>query len=129
LRKIRRTFDPSLAAPLALLGIKARAAAAHYIMHLTLSRKKRDNARAWRGFRAAMTLAELALGATAKVVAVVTADTDLELKLREVGFSEGDEVELIARGPFGGQPLAVRLNRTIIAVRLAEAGAVVISDE
>lgn len=76
-----------------------------------------------------MTLAELALGATAKVAAVVTADTDLELKLREVGFSEGDEVELIARGPFGGQPLAVRLNRTIIAVRLAEAGAVVISDE
>jgi ferrous iron transport protein A len=76
-----------------------------------------------------LTLAELKKGLIARVKAVGTADPDLEVKLREVGFSEGDEVELVARGPFGGQPLAVRLNRTLIAIRLAEAGAVVISDE
>jgi ferrous iron transport protein A len=48
----------------------------------------------------------------------------LEAKLREVGFSEGDEVEMLAAGPFGGRTLAVRLNRSIIALRVPEAALV-----
>ena len=93
-------------------------------MQLTLTRKKRDNAVFGDGCE--MTLAELRMGRTARVKAVATSDADLELKLREVGFSEGDEVELVGRGPFGGQPLAVRLNRTVAAMRRAEAQAIAI---
>lgn len=70
------------------------------------------------------TLAQLAEGEIARVVAIQTADPELATKLREIGFSEGDEVELITYGPFGRQPLAVRLNRTIVAMRTAEASAI-----
>jgi ferrous iron transport protein A len=45
-------------------------------------------------------------------------------KLREIGFAEGDEVELIGRGWLGGAPLSIRLNRTVIALRKAEAAMV-----
>lgn len=73
-----------------------------------------------------MNIAELAEGAEARIV-TITADTaELEAKLREVGFCEGDQVQLLTRGPFGGQPLAVRLNRRIIAIRGDEASAIVV---
>ena len=71
-----------------------------------------------------MKLSELKPGGTARVTAVDTGDTGLEAKLREVGFSEGDEVEMLGYGPFGGRTLAVRLNRTIIALRAPEAALV-----
>ena len=69
-------------------------------------------------------LNELKAGATGRVSGIATSDPMLEAKLREIGFAEGDEVELLTRGPFGGQPLAVRLNRTIVALRTLEAKAV-----
>jgi len=72
-----------------------------------------------------MTVAELSIGQCARVAAVA-ASPHLESKLREIGFCEGDDVQLMARGPFGGQPLAVRLNRRIIAMRAEEALALVI---
>lgn len=71
-----------------------------------------------------MKLNELAPGRIARVRGVDAAAAELEAKLREVGFSEGDEVEMLGRGPFGGRTLAVRLNRTIIALRGAEAALV-----
>lgn len=71
-----------------------------------------------------MTIDDLAEGAAARVAAIAAAAPDLEAKLREIGFCEGDEVQLLTRGPLGGQPLAVRLNRRIIALRSAEARAV-----
>ena len=70
-----------------------------------------------------MTIAELRAGDRARILAL-DAPPDLEIKLREVGFCEGDCVELIARGPVDGQPLAVRLNRRLIAMRLSEAHAI-----
>ncbi len=55
-------------------------------------------------------------------VRLISAGVDgLGIKLREIGFSEGDEVEMIGAGPFGGKTLAVRLNRTLIALRTGEA--------
>ena len=55
-------------------------------------------------------------------VRTIGAGTDgLGTKLREIGFSEGDEVEMVGAGPFGGRTLAVRLNRTLIALRTDEA--------
>jgi ferrous iron transport protein A len=72
----------------------------------------------------ARALASLAVGQRGRIVAISRNDQELALKLREIGFSEGDEVELMTRGPFGGQPLAVRLNRTLIAMRGPEADAI-----
>lgn len=71
-----------------------------------------------------MTLNELADGCIAQIESLAALSPDLEAKLRELGFSEGDEVEIVARGPLGGQPLAVRLNRRLIALRDEEASAI-----
>lgn len=51
-------------------------------------------------------------------------DDKLVAKLREIGFAEGDEVELLAVGWLGGAPLSFRLNRTVIALRKGEAALV-----
>ena len=71
-----------------------------------------------------MTLSDLARGAVARISAIESSSEGLAAKLRELGLAEGDEIELWARGPFGGEPLAIRLNRTIIALRNEEAAAI-----
>jgi ferrous iron transport protein A len=70
------------------------------------------------------TINDLAKGVAARVIAIRDDGGEISEKLREFGFSEGDEVEVLAFGPLGGQPLAVRLNRTIVAMRSAEAAAI-----
>lgn len=60
----------------------------------------------------------------ARVAGFSTSDAPLVLKLREIGFAEGDEVELLGRGWLGGAPLSIRLNRTVIALRRNEAALV-----
>ncbi|MBK8199361.1 MAG: ferrous iron transport protein A [Acidobacteria bacterium] len=71
-----------------------------------------------------MTLDELPEGASARIVAIDGVVAELAAKLREIGFCEGDDVELLTRGPLAGQPLAIRLNRRIIAMRTREARAI-----
>lgn len=73
-----------------------------------------------------MNIADLAEGQQGRVSAIIAVSSELEAKLREIGFCEGDEVQLLTRGPLGGQPLAVRLNRRIIAMRNNEASAVMV---
>ena len=68
-----------------------------------------------------MTLNELKEGQHARIVSLSSHKTGIELKLREIGFCEGDEVELLRRGPIGREPLAIRLNRKIFALRSEEA--------
>jgi len=68
----------------------------------------------------------LAKGAVARVTGFEAGDESLVAKLREIGFAEGDEVELLARGWLGGAPLSFRLNRTVIALRKAEAAFVLV---
>jgi ferrous iron transport protein A len=68
-----------------------------------------------------MKLNELLLGQVARVRAIEAAGAEIEAKLREVGFAEGDEVEMLNHGPFRGRTLSVRLNRSIIALRGSEA--------
>ncbi|MGE3142735.1 MAG: ferrous iron transport protein A [Hyphomonadaceae bacterium] len=70
---------------------------------------------------AALTLDQLIRGQRGRIVSIDGAAEDLAQKLRELGLCEGDEVELMARGPIDGQPIAVRLNRTLIALRRGEA--------
>jgi len=68
-----------------------------------------------------MKLNELPFGRIARVSGIDSATIELEAKLREVGFAEGDEVEMLNHGPFRGRTLSVRLNRSIIALRGSEA--------
>ncbi len=70
-----------------------------------------------------MKLDQLKKGSVARVSGFSSEDAGrlTVAKLREIGFAEGDEVELLHTGFFGGTPLSYRLNRTIIALRKGEA--------
>ncbi len=63
----------------------------------------------------------MSFGAVGRVRSIEAGTAELEAKLREVGFAEGDEVEMLAQGPFRRRTVAVRLNRTIVALRGSEA--------
>ncbi len=54
---------------------------------------------------------------------------ELERRLIELGFVEGAKVELLHQGLFGGDPIAVRVAATTIALRRREAMAVMVSHE
>ena len=75
----------------------------------------------------AITLDQLPKNQTARVAGFAEDVTDLVARLREIGFAEDDEVELLHRGPLGGRPLCFRLNRTMIALRPDEARAIYVS--
>jgi ferrous iron transport protein A len=45
-------------------------------------------------------------------------------RLRELGFVAGEQVEVVARGPFGAEPLLVQVGYTRFALRRAEAARV-----
>lgn len=45
-------------------------------------------------------------------------------RLREFGFDDGVMVELLHRGPIGGDPVACRVGRMTVALRRAVAGAI-----
>lgn len=46
---------------------------------------------------------------------------ELERRLIELGFVEGADVELLHQGLFGGDPIAVRVAHTTVALRRHEA--------
>ena len=69
-------------------------------------------------------LDRLAKGVVGRITGFSDSDGKLVAKMREIGFAEGDEVELLNRGWLGGAPLSIRLNRTVIALRLREAALV-----
>ena len=73
-----------------------------------------------------MRLSDLGKGKTAVIRGLAAEDPAMEAKLREVGFAEDDEVEVVHTGPLNGKPICVRLNRTLIALRADEAAAVVV---
>ena len=45
-------------------------------------------------------------------------------RLLEMGFLEGSQVEVLHEAPFGGDPIAVRVRGTLIALRREEANLV-----
>jgi ferrous iron transport protein A len=53
---------------------------------------------------------------------------ELERRLIELGFVEGAEVELLHQGLFGGDPIAVRVAHTTIALRRREAMAILVTE-
>ena len=52
---------------------------------------------------------------------------ELERRLIELGFVEGADVELLHQGLFGGDPIAVRVAHTTIALRRREAMAILVT--
>ena len=70
-----------------------------------------------------MTLSDLDLHRPATVSAVVDAQPNdgIARRLRELGFVPGEVVQLVARGPFGGEPVLVQVGYTRFALRLSEA--------
>ena len=74
-----------------------------------------------------MTLLDLKPGQSARIASFNAENPDLETRLREIGFAEGDDVEIRHVGLFGGNPMSVRLNGTHIALRRAEAAAIVVT--
>jgi len=73
-----------------------------------------------------MTLTELARRKPAIVEAVEdrAPNDPIARRLRELGFVAGEEVEVVASGPLGAEPLLVQVGFTRFALRRAEAARV-----
>jgi ferrous iron transport protein A len=52
---------------------------------------------------------------------------EIESRLIELGFVEGAEIKILHEGPIGGDPIAVRINGTTIALRRREAMAIMVT--
>ena len=82
---------------------------------------------------AGMRLADLAIGAVARVVSVSSLGTggsiDLGRRLAELGFLPGEKLRIVARGLMGREPIAVRIGTGTFALRLFEAACVRVSPE
>jgi ferrous iron transport protein A len=75
---------------------------------------------------AGTSLDQLGVGVRARISAIDWAaleDCDAS-RLRHFGFDEGVAVEPLHLGPFGRDPLAVRVGRMTVAIRRAHARAV-----
>ncbi len=73
-----------------------------------------------------VTLDQLKVGIRARIAAIDWShlgDSDAS-RLRHFGFDEGVSVESLHTGPFGRDPLAVRVGRMTVAIRRAHARAV-----
>ena len=81
-----------------------------------------------------MTLAHLNIGTRARITKIVGADyqpehggfarEELERRLLEAGFLEGETVEILHHGPIGRDPIAVQVGDMVIALRRNEAEAI-----
>jgi ferrous iron transport protein A len=76
-------------------------------------------------------LDQLKLGTRARIAAI---DWDSlggpeAKRLKQFGFDEGVAIEALHWGPFGKDPLAVRVGRMMVAIRKAQARAVKVSTE
>lgn len=74
-----------------------------------------------------VTLDKLPKDVPARITDITSGDDDVVMRLREIGFAEGDEVEALHFGLFGRNPMSVRLNGALIALRRREASCVHVS--
>ncbi len=73
-----------------------------------------------------ITLRDLAKHEKAVICGFDLSDAELVTRLREIGFAEGDPVEALHFGLFGRNPMSVRLNGALIALRRSEAQAILV---
>jgi ferrous iron transport protein A len=76
-------------------------------------------------------LADLEAGRPANIVAVAASSADVPAdlirRLWDLGFMPGEPVRVLARGPLGGEPIAVRVGTSTFALRRQEAACIQIS--
>jgi ferrous iron transport protein A len=74
----------------------------------------------------AIRLDSLPVGSRARVASIDWAalDSGEANRLRQFGFDEGVTVEPLHLGPFGSDPIAIRVGRMTVAIRRKHAGAV-----
>jgi ferrous iron transport protein A len=82
---------------------------------------------------ASLSLAAVQTGFHGRVQSIRAADApgalpalELERRLIELGFVEEAEVQVLHHGPFGRDPIAVRVGDTTFALRRAEARAILV---
>ena len=78
-----------------------------------------------------LSLDQLALGTRGRIAAVdwdALGDSEAS-RLKQFGFDEGVLVQPLHLGPFGKDPLAVRVGRMTVAIRRAQARAIKVSTE
>jgi len=76
-------------------------------------------------------LDQLKLGTRARIAAIdwdSLGDAEAN-RLKQFGFDEGVTIEPLHLGPFGKDPLAVKVGRMTVAIRKAQARAVKVSTE
>jgi ferrous iron transport protein A len=73
-----------------------------------------------------ISLDRLAVGTKARVAAIDWASLEQgeASRLQNFGFDEGVTVEPLHLGPFGRDPIAIRVGRMMVAIRRRHAGAV-----
>jgi ferrous iron transport protein A len=73
-----------------------------------------------------ISLDRLSVGSKARVSSVDWASLDEgeACRLRHFGFDEGVTVEPLHLGPFGRDPIAIRVGRMTVAIRRRHAGAI-----
>ena len=76
-------------------------------------------------------LDQLKLGTRARIAAIDWAalEESEARRLRQFGFDEGVIIEPLHLGPFGRDPLAVRVGRMTVAIRRSHASAVKVTAE
>ena len=72
-------------------------------------------------------LTDLSKNESSVVTGFDETDPGLCIKLREIGFAEGDNVMPLHFGLFGKNPISVRVNGALIALRRQDAQAVIVS--
>jgi len=73
-----------------------------------------------------MKLSQLPKDKIAIITGFSAQNRNLETRLREIGFAEGDKVSVQHKGLFGGNPISVSLNGALIALRKQDAAAIIV---
>ena len=71
-------------------------------------------------------LTDLAKNELALITGFDQLDSELCTRLREIGFAEGDNVTPLHFGLFGKNPISVRVNGALIALRRQDAKAIMV---
>ena len=73
-----------------------------------------------------ISLDQLAVGTRASVTSIDWGSLEVSeaSRLRHFGFDEGVKVETLHLGPFGRDPIAIRVGRMTVAIRRAHARAI-----
>jgi ferrous iron transport protein A len=71
-------------------------------------------------------LGDLRPGQRGRIASLSAADQDLERHLLRLGFAEDAEIMVLHEGPIARDPMAVKVDGVLIALRRKEAGTILV---